>query len=174
MELASGRAALRSLKAEVARLREENERLEKQAKQMEKEIQQLKNQGTRTQVQTIAERLLSQRSLEIGLIVLVGAPVPGLEGHESLRILADSIRKKEKTSIIFLSDQWGNCIVYCDEDAQKVGIQADALLKFAAEEMGGSGGGKADRAQGRLKDPNRLMELRDWLTRHLREKAKKS
>ncbi len=173
MALASGRAALESLKAEAARLREDIERLEKQAKQLEKEIQQLKTKGAQAQTGAVAESLLSEKS-EIGLVNIISSSVPGLDGHPSLRMLSDSIRKKEKLPVIFLSDQHGNCVVSCDEDAQKAGVRADALLKLAAGVAGGSGGGKADMAQGRLKEPGMFREVQECLRIYIRDQARRS
>ncbi len=171
--MSTEQAAFGTLKKEIARLKEDAGRLEEQNKQLEKQIQQLKNQGAQAQAQVIAEKLLSEKRIEMGLVIMAHT-VPGLEGHDALRGLVDSFRMKEKMSVVFLSDQQGNCVVYCDADAQEMGIHANVLLDLAKKELGGSGGGKADRAQGRLQDPNKLTGLRDWLLVHLREKAKKS
>lgn len=157
-----------SLKAEAARLRENNERLEKQNKQLEKEIRQLKAQDAQAQVKEISERLLAEKSAAGGLASLI-SPVPGLEGHQSLRILSDALRKKEKLAVLFLADPLGNCVVSCNEEAQKAGMRADALLKLAAEVAGGSGGGKGDFAQGRLKEPSKFAELRKHLEEYIRK-----
>ncbi len=164
----AGRAEFESLKTEAARLRTENERLEQQARQLVKEIQELKGRGAQAQAREISDRLLSEKTVENGVANLMSR-VDGLEGHQPLRMLSDSIRQKEKVSVIFLSDAQGNCVVSCSEDAQKSGIGADALLRMAAEVAGGSGGGRPGMAQGRLKDPARFHEVRDRLRRYIRD-----
>lgn len=167
------KADYEALKAESSQLLQENEQLDKQNKQLEKEIQQLKNQGVQAQAQQIAQTLLSEKWVERGLVSVVSV-VAGLEGHQPLRTLSDSIRQKEKLSVIFLSDAQGNCVVSCDEQARKLGVAADALLKLAAEAAGGSGGGRPEMAQGRLKEPGKFGQVQQRLKSFLKDQVNKS
>ena len=95
---------------------------------------------------------------------MVSSPI---EGHESLRILADTIRKKEGQSIILLCDQHGNCVASCTEKSVQEGIRANDLLKHAISIAGGSGGGSPIFAQGRIKDIGQFPKVKESLQTYI-------
>ena len=164
MALAAGRSAFESLKAEAARLREDNEGLEKQNKQLEKEIQQLKTQGAQAQAKNVPVR-------QVGSFHVYLAQFPGSMDPAILRSSADAIQKSDPEPIIFLCDTQGFCVATTGKAAQKRGILANELLKLSTEVAGGSGGGRPEIAQGRLKEPARFSEIQKRLEGYILEHA---
>lgn len=159
------RAAFESLKSEAARLKEENERLESRNRQLEKEIQQLKARGAQAQAKSVPAR-------QVGSFHVYLAQFPGPMDPAVLRSSADAIRKSDPEPIIFLCDAQGFCVATAGGTAQKQGILASELLRIATQAAGGSGGGRADLAQGRLKDLSNFLEVQKRIDQYIRERLK--
>ncbi|MBI3615222.1 MAG: hypothetical protein HY211_01770 [Candidatus Omnitrophica bacterium] len=165
MGASDGLAAFESLKVKASKLKEENERLEKQGNQLEKEIQQLKVEGAQAQARNVAAKAVAS-------FHFYSAQFPEPMNPVALRSSADAIRKTEPEAIIFLSDAQGFCVATSGGTAQKKGILADALLKLSTEIAGGSGGGRSDMAQGRIKEPSKFLEVEGRLVRYIEERVK--
>lgn len=159
------RTAFESLKSEAARLREENKRLESRNKQLEKEIQQLKARDAQAQAKDVPVR-------QVGPFHLYLAQFPGPMDPAALRASADAIRKSDPEPIIFLCDAQGFCVATSGGTAQRRGILANELLKLATQAAGGSGGGRADLAQGRLRDLSHFPEVEKEIDQYIRERSK--
>ncbi len=165
MGATDGRAAFESLKVSAAHLKEENERLEKQGKQLGKEIQQLKAQGAQAQARNVAAR-------EVASFHFYSAQFREPMDPAALRSSADAIRKREPEAIIFLADSTGFCVAASSQTAQMKGIAANELLKLSTQVAGGSGGGRPDLAQGRIKEPEKFLEVEGKLVRYIEERVK--
>ena len=165
METPVGRAAFESLKTDAARLKEENELLEKQNRQLEKEIQQLKAEGARSQARNVPPK-------DVASFRFYSAQFREPMDPAALRSSADAIRKNEPEAIIFLSDAQGFCVAAVSPTAQKKGIAANELLKLSTRIAGGSGGGRADLAQGRMKEPAKFLEVEGEWVRYIEERAR--
>ncbi len=157
MEVAGGRAALDSLKAEAARLREENEVLEKQGKQLEKEVQQMKAQGAQAQ----AREMTGERERDVWVIELgpyeSKVYLEKMEGldQRSLRSVTDEICRTNPRSLALLWNPSGQ--VVAASGAQIKGFfPATQLLKIANQVAGGSGGGRDELAQGGIEDVSKM------------------
>lgn len=165
MAAVAGRAEFAALKGEAARLKEENERLESRGKQLEKEIQQLKARGAQAQAKDVPVR-------QVGPFHLYLAQFPGPMDPAALRACADAIRRSDPEPIIFLCDAQGFCVATSGGTAQRQGILANELLRIATQAAGGSGGGRADLAQGRLRDLSRFPEVEKEMDQYIRERSK--
>ena len=165
MALAAGRAALESLKAEAARLREDIERLERQGKQLEKEIQQVKAQGAQAQARGLSAK-------EVASFRVYSERFAGPMDPAALRSSADAIRQKDPEAIILLCDAQGFCVAASGGAAQKKGISANELLKLSTQVAGGSGGGRPDMAQGRLKEISSFSEVQKRVEQFIQERSK--
>jgi len=145
--LASGRAALESLKAEADRLREENERLAKQSKQLEREIQQLKTQGAQAQARNVPAK-------EIGPFHVYFQKFSEPMGPSVLRSCIDVIQKADPQAVISIADSTGCIVAGTGGTAQRQGISAKQLIDFWTTLAGGSGGGRESMAQGHIEKPD--------------------
>lgn len=159
------RAAVESLKAEAARLREDIERLEKQGKQMEKEIQQIKARGAQAQARALSAK-------EVASFRVYAERFTEPMDPAALRSSADAIRQKDPEAIIFLCDAQGFCVASSGGTALKRGILASELLKLSTKVAGGSGGGRPDMAQGRLKEVASFPEVQKQIGQYIQEHSK--
>ncbi len=157
---------LAAFKAERAEQEEEIDQLKGKIKDQESEQRRREVEGAHEK----AEALLDGK-MEIGLITFVGEKLEEPMQHAVLRSMADAIRKKESKAIIFLSDQNGFCVAVSSDEAQQAGVLADEMLKLAAEIAGGSGGGRANMAQGRIQDPSKFQQVRTRLQEYIQEKV---
>ena len=158
--------AFESLKLKAAKLKEENERLDRQNKDLEKEIQQLKNRDAQAQAKNAA---VKERA---GSFDFYSVRFPEPMDPAALRSSAEAIRKADPEAIVFLADSQGFCVAASGGGAQQRGIGANEIVKFSTEVAGGSGGGRPDIAQGRLKEPGRFPEVLDRIRKFINEKAK--
>lgn len=165
MGAAAGRADLESLRKEAARLREENGCLEKQNRQTEKEILQMKAQGAQAQARNVPAR-------PAGSFRLYSAIFPEPMDPAGLRACADGIRRGDPEAIIFLCDPQGFCVAASGGAARMKGITAQEMLKLSTGVAGGSGGGRPELAQGRLREPGRFDEVRRRLEQLIQERSR--
>lgn len=79
--------------------------------------------------------------------------------HEDLRAAGDRLRQKSPRGVFVLggvSDGRVNLVAMVTPDLHTHGLRADAVLRAVASRIGGTGGGKADLAQGGGRDAARL------------------
>lgn len=93
---------------------------------------------------------------------------------ETLRQMTDRFRQRYKSGVILLasvSDGRPLLVAAVSEDLVKRGLHAGELVKYAAQPLGGSGGGRPNLAQAGGKDPKRLNEAllkaESWIQDHL-------
>jgi len=85
-------------------------------------------------------------------------------GIDTLRKMCDKFREKYSSGIAVLGtviNERPMVIATVTEDIISRGIRAGELVKYAAEILGGSGGGKPSLAQAGGKDPSKLKEALD-------------
>ncbi|MDR2519477.1 MAG: alanine--tRNA ligase, partial [Eubacteriaceae bacterium] len=78
-----------------------------------------------------------------------------------LRALADKVRDRLKSGIVFLSSSGkdkAGLMCTATHDVVERGFHCGNMLKKAAEAAGSSGGGRANSAQGGVKDPARALQ----------------
>ncbi len=81
--------------------------------------------------------------------------------HEALRLAGDRLRDHLGRGAFVLGGVVGdrvNVIVMVTPDLYARGVRADALVRAVAARLGGTGGGRADLAQGGGRDAGRLQE----------------
>ncbi len=167
IEALTGEQAQAFLKAETVRQGEEKKRLAQHAKEKEQEAKIQKEKVKEAQDQV--GKLKKER---IGPFDLFAIRFDQPMDHSVLRPVADSIRKSEPEAVIFLTDSQGFCLAVVGPQAQKQGVSAGQLIKLGTQIAGGSGGGKADIAQGRLKEPSKVAELFERMKQTLLEGVK--
>jgi alanyl-tRNA synthetase len=98
-------------------------------------------------------------------------------GAETLRLLADSFRRKHPSGIAAIgsvSEEKPLLVVTVSDDLIARGVKADELAKSAAKLMGGGGGGRPNMAQAGGTDPKRLPDALQSLRNAIREKLAES
>ena len=91
---------------------------------------------------------------------------------ETMRNLCDQFRQKYPSGIIIIGSVINDrplVIAAVTEDVNARGINAGDLVKVAAKKLGGSGGGKPTIAQAGGKDPARLDEALNNISRYIEE-----
>ncbi|MGD0806715.1 MAG: alanine--tRNA ligase [Anaerolineales bacterium] len=138
---------------ELDRLRKENQRLRQEMARSEFEV-------SLAQAATIA-----------------GVPVLAVKvtqaNAETLRILADSFRKKYSSGMAAIGsivDEKPIVVISISDDLVARGLSADELARAAAKLLGGGGGGRPNLAQAGGTDPNRLADALQFLRHAAEEK----
>lgn len=96
---------------------------------------------------------------------------------ETLRSLTDRFRQRNPSGVAVLAtvSSSGRPLILAavTEDLVKRGLHAGELVKYVAEPLGGSGGGRPTLAQAGGKDPSRLEEILagvpDWVKNNLQD-----
>ena len=145
------------------------EQLAKKAK--EKELEGELHRGKIKEAQVEAQKIAPQI---LGTVSVVFKQLSEPMDHAVLRSFADEIRKTAPEAVIFVTDAQGFCVATTGPAAQKSGISANELLKLAVSAAGGSGGGRAEMAQGKIGDPAKFPDIRQRLEKYILEKAKAS
>jgi alanyl-tRNA synthetase len=124
----------------------------------EKEIEQVR----------VAQLLASAGSIadaarDVGGVSFVGHRAPDGAGAADVRRLALDVRSRlggrpSVVTVIGASDGRPSVVIAVSDDARARGLSANDLVKVAAGALGGSGGGKADVAQGGGADPLAIDE----------------
>jgi alanyl-tRNA synthetase len=84
--------------------------------------------------------------------------------HETLRAAGDALRERQGGGVVVLGGVTGdrvNIVTMVSADLHARGVRADALLRAVAARLGGTGGGKADLAQGSGRDASQLDDALD-------------
>ncbi len=117
-------------------------------------------------------RLLEDVPLIAGIPVLI-ADIPNADS-ETLREMSDRFRQRYPSSIALLASVFAGrplLIATVTEDLVARGLHAGELVKYAAQPLGGSGGGRPTLAQAGGKDPQQLNEAlakaRTWVQEKL-------
>jgi alanyl-tRNA synthetase len=94
--------------------------------------------------------------------------------NESLRELADRFRQQHPSGVVLLGSVYGGrplLIAAVTEDLVERGLHAGELVKYAAQPLGGSGGGRPTLAQAGGKDASQLDQAlanaEKWIQDHL-------
>jgi alanyl-tRNA synthetase len=118
--------------------------------------------------------LLEDVPLVAGIPVLI-ARLPEADA-DTLRGMTDRYRQKYPSSVSLLASISAGrpvLIATVTEDLAARGLHAGELVKFAAQPLGGSGGGRPTLAQAGGKDPKRLDEAlskaQEWVEKNLAE-----
>ena len=152
-ELLTRTAAL--LKTNVEAIPVQVEKIVNESKEMKKQIDKL---------HAIEEKADAQKLLmgveEIGGVKFVAGSAKAKDMDE-LRKLADTICDNLETGVVLLAavnDGKVNLVAKADKAAVKLGVHAGNIVKSAAKEVGGGGGGRPDMAQAGGKNPEALPE----------------
>ncbi|MSQ41816.1 MAG: alanine--tRNA ligase [Dehalococcoidia bacterium] len=120
----------------------------------------------------LATELWSRGAEEIAGVQLVVAHV-AVASVEALRSLADRIRQNLGSAVVVLGaeiDGRPQLLVAATDDVVKRGVRADELVRIAAKEIGGSGGGRPQLAQAGGRDASRLDAALDAARAAARER----
>jgi alanyl-tRNA synthetase len=128
------------------------EKLLSDIKNLEKEISSIKSKTAAKDSSSIIEH-----ARNINGITVISHRIDGLE-QKDLRVFADNIRDRIGSGIIFIAsarDGQASMLTVVTEDLTDR-FNAGNILKEIAARVGGSGGGKAEMAQGGTKDIDKL------------------
>ncbi|MBR1729625.1 MAG: alanine--tRNA ligase [Selenomonadaceae bacterium] len=141
------------LKTNVEALPIQVEKIISESKEMKKEIEKLH----RIEEKADAQKLLMGVE-EIGKVKFVVGNAKAKDMDE-LRNIADTVCSNLECGIVVLSavnDGKVNLVAKADQAAVKLGVHAGNIIKAAAKEVGGGGGGRPDMAQAGGKNPDDL------------------
>ncbi len=102
-------------------------------------------------------------SVDVSGVRVATARVDGAS-HEALRLAGDDLRSRLGQWVFVLGGVIGdrvNLVAIVTPDLHGQGLRADALVRAVAARLGGTGGGRADLAQGGGKQTDRLEEALD-------------
>ena len=143
------------LKTNVEAIPAQVDKLISESKEMKKQIDKL---------HAIEEKADAQKLLmgveEIGGVKFVAGSAKAKDMDE-LRKLADTICDNLESGVVLLAavnDGKVNLVAKADKAAVKLGVHAGNIVKTAAKEVGGGGGGRPDMAQAGGKNPDALPE----------------
>ncbi len=140
------------LKAAPAELAERARRLADDVRRLERERETLQRQGAPAPV-SLAEQ-------DVGGVKVVTSRVDGA-AQDALRAVGDRLREQRGEGAYLIGGVVGekvNLVAMVTAGPRERGLRADDLVRAAAGRLGGSGGGRADLAQGAGRDPARLDE----------------
>ncbi len=140
----------------VARLREAEKELEK---------------ARREQVAASAGSL-TDAAKDVAGVTFVGQHIAGGAGDDLRRMVTDTrgqLGEERPTVVALTGDGSGKpvIVVATNESARAKGIKAGALVRVAAQTLGGGGGGKDDLAQGGGQDAGRVQDALAALEREI-------
>ncbi|WP_299599260.1 alanine--tRNA ligase [uncultured Microbulbifer sp.] len=156
------------LKARPDTLAEKVEQLLANNRKLEKEVAQLK-----TRLASGAGGDLTTQAVEVDGVKVLAASIDGAD-PKSLRDLADQMKNKLGSGIVLLAapgDDKVALVAAVTKDLTKR-LAAGDLMRFAAGELGGKGGGRPDMAQGGGTDleslPDVLKTVPDWVKNNIK------
>lgn len=152
-------ATLKVAPAEVLR---KSEALMEQLKTTEREVATLQGQLAKYEAHDILEQVT-----EIHGVKVLAAKVSAAD-MDALRNMGDMLRDKLGSGVVVLgstADDKVNFVAMVTKDVVAKGAHAGNLVKEVAKVAGGGGGGRPDMAQAGGKDPNKLIEALDQVTR---------
>jgi len=105
-----------------------------------------------------------QEKAKVGDTVIIAGTLDGGNAGD-LRIAADQLRAKHPSSVILIGCAAGgnsaNLLCAVSQDVVAKGVKAGDIIKAAAKEIGGGGGGRPDMAQAGGKNPAGLQSALD-------------
>lgn len=138
-----------------------------QNKQLEKDLSQLKSKLAAS----ASDDVLTQ-AIEVQGIKVLAVHLDGVDA-KSLREMADQMKNKLGTSVVLVAaveDDKVSLVAGVSKDATDR-IKAGDLMRYAAAELGGKGGGRPDMAQGGGTDVSALAKtlasVSDWVSQQL-------
>ena len=128
------------------------ERLELNVKQLEHEMDRLRRKAARSKLDDLAEQ-----ARMIGNVRVLAARVPDID-RETMRELADSLRKKLGSSVVVLGTATDDKVALVAAVTKDLiaKVHAGKLIRAVAQMVDGNGGGKPDLAEAGGKDTSRL------------------
>ena len=146
------------------------ERIEKLLEENRSLANELKNLQ-RNQLNSLVEKLLHEAfHLNEKRIIIAETSLPS----EELKQCVDILMEKKDIGIVVLGTATAEkcqLIVRVSEECVKLGFSASEVLKLALAIVDGSGGGKAQMAQGAGKSAEKLKEALESVKKHVREKS---
>lgn len=155
-----------SLKAPLAQVKERVEKLAEENKELSQNLKNIKKE----QLKLLVENLLTQEE-STGSLSYILAEIP--VALDELRSCLDLVFEQTKAGVVVLAAAIPDkcqVLVRVSDESVKAGVSAHAILQKMMPLVEGSGGGKANMAQGGGKTPQKLREAfeaaRDYL-KHL-------
>ncbi len=93
-----------------------------------------------------------------------------------LRSMSDALRQKVKPSVVILASVWEDkALIICtvSEELRSHGVDARAIIRAIAQDVEGSGGGRADFAQAGGRNPGGLEKALSAARKIVKEELKK-
>jgi alanyl-tRNA synthetase len=124
------------------------ERLAMTVKQLEKQLEGLKRKAAQSKVDELAEQARTVKDVRV-----LSARVAGVD-RAALRQLADSLRQKLGSGVVVLAttDHGKVALVTAVTEDLTSRLHAGKIVQAVAQQIGGSGGGRADLAEAGGKD----------------------
>ncbi|NYF99534.1 alanine--tRNA ligase [Janibacter cremeus] len=115
---------------------------------------------------------LTDSAKDVAGVTFVGRHIPGASGDDLRRMVTDArgrLGEERPTVVALTGDGSGKpvVVVATNESARAKGVRAGALVRVAAQTLGGGGGGKDDLAQGGGQDPDKVSEALAALEREI-------
>ncbi|NQT47259.1 MAG: alanine--tRNA ligase [Candidatus Omnitrophica bacterium] len=131
------------------------EAMEKELKMLEKERVKSKAASSLSQLDEIVDGVIDINGVKVVAKKIEDADM------SILRALTDELKKRLSPCVIVLGSDGGGRVALCasvSKDAVTKGVNAGAIMKEAAQIVGGGGGGRPDFATAGGKDPKRLND----------------
>jgi alanyl-tRNA synthetase len=142
--------------------------LMKEAEGAQKEIQQLRNQIAHGDFSAVLQNVP-----KVNGVAVLSTKLPGAN-MDMLRQMADRFKQTYDSGVAVLAGLENGSpqlVAAVTDDLIKRGLHAGELVKFVAEPLGGSGGGRANMAQAGGKDAGKLDEalasVPEWVEKNL-------
>lgn len=145
------------MKTPLNDLEDRIQKIIKREKELEKELEAYKNKITSLQAKDFIKVRLNKEGVKV-----IASEIPASDINQ-LRNMLDTIKEREKSSLIFLISNIDDkivCLAYVSEDLFDR-YDASNLLKNVVSSFGGRGGGKKNLAQGAIPAGKNLSEVLD-------------
>jgi alanyl-tRNA synthetase len=145
---------------------EQIERTFAEKKALERQVESLKQEAAQA-----AAGSLENRAQVVNGSKVLAARVDGMD-RAQLRSLVDSLRNKWKSAVVVLTSvSAGEVAIVAGVTKDLTGkVQAGKLVGTVAQATGGKGGGRPDMAEGGGKDPSRLAEALENISKEVSQK----
>jgi alanyl-tRNA synthetase len=131
------------------------EQLAEEAKELRKQLERARQAGAKDQVSELIDNAVSVDGMRV-----IARSIADVEPAE-LRSLGDQLRQRIGSGAAILAsrrEDRASLLVVVTDDLPARGVRADRLVREITAITGGSGGGRADMAQGGIDDPTRVDE----------------
>jgi alanyl-tRNA synthetase len=150
------RAAERALAELAAQLRVTPAEVPERVRRLQHEVRTLARQREAQGLPAVVD--LAAATTDVDGVRVATARVDGAT-HDALRAAGDRLRAQVGRGVVVVGSAVGDrvhLVAMVTPDLHARGLRADALLRAVAERVGGTGGGRADLAQGGGRDPAAL------------------